>query len=59
MAKKRKAGGAGLDRAIKSTRAKISAINKKKSAEKAAKRKAATLNKLRNKLKTLSHRSKK
>ncbi len=60
MAKRKKsaAGVAGLDRAIKSTRTKITAINKKKSAEKAAKKKAAMLSKLKTKLKTLSGRKK-
>ncbi len=60
MAKRKKgvAGVAGLDRQIKSTRAKISAVNKKKSAEKAARRKAATLSKLKNKYKSLTGRKK-
>lgn len=60
MAKKKKgvAGIAGLDRQIKSVRTKISAINKRRSAEKAAKRKAATLNKLKNKYKSLTGRKK-
>lgn len=54
--KKRKSGasGATLDRTIKSLRTKISAINKKRSQEKAAKRKQAVANKLKTKLKSLS-----
>lgn len=58
MAKKKSSGVGALDRQIQSYRKKISAVNKKKSAEKAAKRKAAQLNKLKNKYKSLTGRKK-
>ena len=54
--KKRKATGGGLDRKIASVRKQLAAINAKKRAEKAARRKAATLAKLQNKLKSLKKR---
>lgn len=52
MATKKKTG-TSLDRAIKATRAKIAAVNAKKRAEKAAKKKAATLARLKNQLKRI------
>ena len=47
----RKAGIGALDRAIKATRAKIAAVNKKKREAKAAAKKKSTLAKLKNQLK--------
>lgn len=52
MATKKKTAS-GLDRAIKATRAKIAAVNAKKRAEKATKKKQATLAKLKNQLKRI------
>ena len=52
MATKKKTGSS-LDRAIKATRTKIAAVNKKAREEKAAKKKAATLAKLKNQLKRI------
>lgn len=58
MAKKRVSGIGALDRQIKATRSKISAIKKKANASKAAKRKAAKLKSLKNQLKRMSGRTK-
>jgi len=58
MAKKKVSGVGALDRQIKSTRSKISAIRKKANASKAAKRKAAKLKTLKNQLKRMSGRKK-
>ncbi len=57
MAKKRVSGISGLDRAIKSTRTKISAKKKAASAVKSAKKKTATLTKLKNQLKRMGGRT--
>ena len=54
--KRRKATGSGLDRKIASARKQLAAINAKKRAEKAARRKAAILAKLQNKLKSAKKR---
>lgn len=57
MAKKRVSGISGLDRAIKSTRTKISAKKKLTSSIKTAKKKKATLTKLQNQLKRMGGRT--
>ena len=54
MARKKVSGIGALDRSIKSTRTKISAIKKKANQAKAAKRKKATLDKLKAQLKRMS-----
>ncbi|MFZ4056968.1 MAG: hypothetical protein ACOYKE_02465 [Ferruginibacter sp.] len=54
MARKKVSGIGAIDRQIKSTRTKISAIKKKASAEKTAKRKKAQLAKLQNQLRRMS-----
>ncbi|MBC7509665.1 MAG: hypothetical protein H7320_13095 [Ferruginibacter sp.] len=54
MAKKKVAGVGAIDRAIKATRAKISAKKKAANAVKAAKRKTAVLAKLKRQLATAS-----
>jgi hypothetical protein len=55
---KRKHSGGSLDRQIAAARKKLAHINSKKRAAKAAKRKAATLQKLKNKLKAATARHK-
>jgi hypothetical protein len=54
MAKKKVSGIGAIDRAIKSTRTKISAIKKKANQAKAAVRKKRTLDKLKTQLKRMS-----
>lgn len=58
MAKRKVSGIGALDRQIQSVRKKISAVKKKASAIKAAKRKAATLAKLKNQYKRITGRKK-
>lgn len=58
MAKRKVSGIGALDRQIQATRKKISAVKKKASAQKAAKRKAATLSKLKNQYKRMTGRRK-
>ena len=57
MAKKKVSGIGAIDRQIKSTRTRISAIKKKASAEKTVKRKKSQLAKLTTQLKRMSGRS--
>ena len=59
MAKKKVSGVGALDRQIKATRTKISAKKRAASAVKSAKKKAATLAKLKNQLKRMGGSTKK
>lgn len=56
MAKRKVSGVGAIDRQIQATRKRISAIKKKESAKKSAKKKMATLNRLKNQLKRLGKR---